>query len=80
MNLETNLQMLDNVNKYADYEFNFIKFLIDLFTSFLIFKSLFHSVGLILIKFVLISGHYCGPQLLERAFFVFTWIAFWTIT
>ena len=26
MNLETNLQMLDKVNKYADYEFNFSKF------------------------------------------------------
>ena len=32
MNLETNFQMLENVTKYADYEFNFFKFVLEIFT------------------------------------------------
>ena len=28
MNLETNFQILDKVNKYAEYEFNFFNFFV----------------------------------------------------
>ena len=32
MNLETNFQMLDKVNKYAEYEFIFFKFYVNIYS------------------------------------------------